>query len=360
MQTGFLQELLKGRRAKTDLSLTQEREKTDESLENRQSAAEVKTDQAVQRDRDQGGSSSISAKRQQHLRTEVDTAIEHERAEKGRILSELVQREREATDRNLQGERSQTDSEAKFSDQALANEQAAHNKAKNAVTTRDEFVAIVSHDLRNPLGAILSAAEILEEEASSLGPETLQWIEMIKRNAQASLRLISDILDMEKIVEGQLQLDWRPHSAQRLLQEALESCQHAAQAKSITLSVLSVQEFDLVKCDKDRISQVLSNLIGNAIKFTPNHGSVTLSCEGAGAEMIFNIRDTGPGVPKEQQARIFQRYTQLQNKDRAGLGLGLYISKMLVEAHGGRLWVNSSGQDGSEFAFSLPICSTES
>ena len=127
-----------------------------------------------------------------------------------------------------------------------------------------------------------------------------------------------------------------------------------ASAKSLTLLIDPKNAPGTVICDRDRIMQVLSNLIGNAVKFSPKNGVITARIFPAGNEVQISVSDTGPGIPEERLGSIFDRFSQLENRDRSGLGLGLYISKMIVEAHGGRLWVESKIEEGSTFCFTLP------
>jgi signal transduction histidine kinase len=290
-------------------------------------------------------------------RSNMDTALRYERSEKERLMKKVFSQEREATDKNLMGERVKTDLHVERSAELLTLERAAHVEAKSALTTREEFVAIVSHDLRNPIGAILSSAEILLEEASIVGisSDAKSLIELIKRNAETSLQLISDILDMERIVEGKIQLQLTKNRIDDLIIESAEGFAHAASAKKILLKTVLLNNSNTVMCDKDRVAQILSNLIGNALKFTPTGGSVTIEAHETKNEVTISVRDTGPGIPDDQKSRIFERYAQIGNKQRGGLGLGLYISKTLVESHLGKLWVASVPGAGSTFWFTLPI-----
>jgi len=368
-------------RKQTNNSLYDERGKTDEKFENVLSREEGEIDIAVQMDRDDVDQErrqqrsemdlkrdGSDAKNRRHIlaerksednaiekeRSNMDMAIEYEREEKERLMKKLVQLERQTTDENLLGERAKTDLEVKRSVDLLSTEQAAHLDTKSSLTSREEFVAIVSHDLRNPLGAIVSATELLTEKASALDDEAKQLVDLIKRNAEISLRLISDILDMERVAQGKLQLLLKPHDIGDIIRHSIESHVHLAQAKKIILKASVIEASEPVICDRDRIAQVLSNLIGNAMKYTPSGGSVTVEFQKTATEIKVSVSDTGPGISKEQRTRIFERFAQIGNKDRQGLGLGLYISKMLIEAHKGKLWVVSSPGEGSTFYFTLP------
>lgn len=391
METASQPPLMKERQ-KTDDSLTVERGKVDESFETYQDKAESVTDKAVSANRLEADNarierrsgadaaldsakSTITEKKNNDAdqlrvlnerksedaaikreRAKNDLATELERCEKERLLNKLVSIERETTDKNLFGERAKTDREAEVAAKLLTAEQAAHLNTKSALTTREEFVAIVSHDLRNPIGTILSSTEILLEDISlnKTGHDAKRWIDIIKRNAETALRLISDILDMERIVEGKLMIQSAPHQIGDLIREAVESHAHAASEKLITLKASSTSFEGFVDCDRDRVAQILSNLISNALKFTPESGAVTVSVEDEGKEVKVSVRDTGPGIPEEQKNRIFDRFTQIGNRSRTGLGLGLYISKTLVESHQSKIWVESVNGKGSIFCFTLP------
>ncbi len=289
-------------------------------------------------------------------RLNMDRAIEIERELNDSATIELLLKEREHTDSNLLHERTRSDFEVTRSTKQFSDEKLSHSTTKVALTTRDEFAAIVSHDLRNPIGAILSCSEaLLDDEEFKLSPDTRHWFEFIKRNAKYSLRLINDILDLERVAEGKLQLQLGDHNIKNIIQEAIEGCRHAASLKNITIEKTTSAYFGTVQCDKDRITQILSNLIGNALKFTHSDSTITVTGEKVGNDIVMSVKDSGPGIPHENLHTIFERFAQLKNKDRQGLGLGLYISKMLVEAHQGKLWVESTLGIGSTFYFSFPI-----
>ncbi len=372
-------------RKQTDNSLNVERGKTDESFETYKDKAESKTDKIISENRVEAddarttrrsktdlkrentssavvGQKNLQDERQLEdsaIKTERlknDLAIEHERTEKEKLLSKLVILERETTDKNLFKERKKADIERVRSAEIFNHEYKSHLETKSALTTREEFVAIVSHDLRNPISAILSFSEIISEDSSMSGisDDVKQWIEIIKRNAEISLRLISDILDMERIEGGKLHVQLAPHNISDVISESVESYHNVAASKNVTLTAEHAKIDGDVACDKDRVAQILSNLIGNALKFTPDGGAITVKTEQAESEIKISIIDTGPGIPDKQKNLIFDRFAQLGNKDRRGLGLGLYISKTLVESHNGKIWVISEPGHGSTFCFTLP------
>jgi signal transduction histidine kinase len=369
-------------RKKTDDSLDQERGKIDQSLHHGRGDVHVNTDEIVSNDRIQTDRERLQQRNTADLkntievsdnalekqrksedkaianeRSNMDTALKNERGEKEKLLNKIVSQEREATDKNLKGERIKADVEVGLSAERLTTESAAHVETKTALTTHEEFVAIVSHDLKNPIGAILSSADILLDNNSmpELSSQARNLIELIQRNAQTSLRLINDILDMERIAEGKLQLQLTKNRIDDLIKDSVETFSHVAAKKKILLKTLPTNSSIEVLYDRDRVGQVISNLIGNAIKFTPLGGSVTVEAQMTDSEVTVTVRDTGPGIPADQKSRIFERFAQIANKQRGGIGLGLYISKMLVESHLGKIWVTSEPGSGSVFSFTLPI-----
>lgn len=358
------------RRGETDKSLTMERGKTDESLADLRDKTALATDEVIAADRAEADLGRKAAHEHGHSeaqkrqitetvegeRTLMDTAIQREREANSALEGELLKRERGETDKNLLSERSHTDSEVSNASDRLTSERSSHMATRAQLTTRDEFRAIVSHDLRNPLGVILSCVSMLIDDPTYANrpTETKYWHEMIKRNTESAIRLITDILDMESVDEGQLRLRLGNHGVDELVREVVEGFAHSSAAKTILLKAAPSNISTPVVCDRDRIVQVLGNLIGNALKFTPENGSITVTVDESDEETTFSVIDTGPGIEKSSQEKIFVRYAQLENKDRRGLGLGLYISKKLVEAHGGRLKVNSEPGHGSTFYFTLP------
>ncbi|MBL7544086.1 MAG: HAMP domain-containing histidine kinase [Bdellovibrionaceae bacterium] len=344
----------------TDRIVETGRRLEDKALHQRRTNADVKQDTSDANHEQNGNQIAAERRREDDEikieRSRVDEALNFERDEKERLMSKLLKQEREETDKNLSGERKETDLETTRSAKFLKVEQTAHAGTKSALLTQEEFIAIVSHDLRNPIGTILSASELLleDESFSNMNEEARRWIEIIKRNALTSLHLVSDILDMERIAGGKIQLRLAKNSINKLISEIIESYSIQAKAKSITLKSELLNSFDVVAFDKDRISQVLSNLVGNALKFTPANGRINVTAKSSEYEIEISVEDTGVGVPENQRIRIFERFAQIGNKQRSGIGLGLYISKTLVEAHLGKIWVISEPRIGSKFIFTLP------
>ncbi|MES2803479.1 MAG: HAMP domain-containing sensor histidine kinase [Bdellovibrionota bacterium] len=353
---------LKHERRKTDDSLDAERDKTNESIEKFRKKTELQTDTIVQQERDQTDQRNTADAAVELERTRIDAAIERERELKSATANHLLAQERKKTDKNLEVERAEADSKVHVTTSLLADEMTEHSKIKVSLTTRDEFLAIVSHDLKNPIGAASSCAEMLLDDSTFKGMDSKvrHWIEFIKRNVDVSLRLIADLLDMERIAQGKLQLKLEKHNIHQMIREAIETFSSTAAAKSILLRAMPADNVGDVVCDRDRIMQVLSNLIGNALKFTPDGGSVTLYANVSEAEVQISVRDTGSGIPLEKKNHIFDRFAQLGSNDRRGLGLGLYIAKMILEAHNGKVWVESKVGEGSTFFFTLPRLESKS
>ena len=172
------------------------------------------------------------------------------------------------------------------------------------------------------------------------------------------LRLIQDLLDIERIAAGKLVLHYAKHDVCEIIDEVVGDFQRDAASKQITLTAKPGTECADVICDRSRVQQVLSNLIGNAIKFTPGKGKICVSCARTGQEgqdVQVSVSDTGAGIAPEKIESIFQRFSQINSQDRRGIGLGLYIAKMMVEEHPGRIWVESKLGKGSTFHFTLPV-----
>lgn len=237
---------------------------------------------------------------------------------------------------------------------ALAVENARlFRQAQQATRARDHVLAVVAHDLRNPLGTVLMASELLLEaglEASDHG-----HVEIIRRSADRMNRLAQDLLEVTRIENGQLAVKLLPEPVEPLIEEAVAMLRPLATGRSILLESEIAAELPLVHLDSARILQVISNLVGNAIKFTPAHGRICIRCEHVGSEVRFGITDTGAGIPADQLPHIFGRFWQASATDERGIGLGLSIAEGIVEAHGGKIWVESEQDVGSTFSFTLPV-----
>jgi signal transduction histidine kinase len=226
--------------------------------------------------------------------------------------------------------------------------------ARQAIEAREEVLRIVSHDLRNPLNNVSLAADMLIEDEVP-ADEQVKRLRIIKRAAHQMDRLIGDLLDVARLEAGTLSVSPTSVPVHKLLEELSEAFTPLAEEHSIELEVISSPELPAVLCDAERIHQVFSNLVGNAVKFTPAHGHITVRADRAGERVRFSIVDTGPGIPADQLATIFGRFWQARPSDRRGIGLGLTIAKSIIEAHGERIGVDSRPGEGSSFWFTLPV-----
>lgn len=257
-------------------------------------------------------------------------------------------------DRRLSGpENTRQRSEVGRLERLLEQQAIELRSAHEALDLKDEFLAIVSHDLRNPMNAIALNTQLLERLNSSGDPR----LDRISTSLDASIaqmkRIISDLLDLTAIDAGKLSVHLKPGDARSAIEESLESFHSARAGRSITLEVRVPAEPLAARFDSGRIVQVLDNLIHNALKFTPDGGRIVV--EGRRAEAVeILVRDSGPGLTPEEIAVIFERFRQVEKRGRRALGLGLYISRSIVESHGGRIRVDSVPGEGSTFSFTLP------
>jgi len=359
-------------RGKTDRSLEDERDKTDEYLERTITKVEesttdkvrsirLATDQALESEREEvdlnkeqqhdviGLSPSAVDEdllRQERERTDNLKAIEREqvdrvrtqeRVQKQRIADALLEQERKQTDRNLLDERVHVDTE---------------------LITRDQFLAIVSHDLKNSIVAIAIGARLMRKGLAQDAADprrVLESLALIEQAAAGMDRMIGDLLDVEQVAQGQLKLKPEHVDIRTLLQDCRDLFAPEVSSKSFSMTIHTSPEAIVAEVDRDRMLQVLSNLIGNALKFTPDGGFITLSAKKGQSHIEVSVTDNGPGIPAQDTAQIFERFSQLKKNDRRGLGLGLYIAKWIVEAHHGRIWVTSEVGRGSTFTFTIPI-----
>ncbi|HYR06569.1 MAG TPA: ATP-binding protein, partial [Longimicrobium sp.] len=226
-------------------------------------------------------------------------------------------------------------------------------QAQRATQMRDEVLGVVAHDLRNPLMAISMYAHVLHE--TGLTRQQAEWLEVVLRNTERMNGLIQDLLDISALEAGRLRVQPAPCAVAPLLAEALQLLEPQARAAGVRLSRAEGGEVPAVVADRDRVLQVLSNLLGNAVKFTPAGGGVQLAAEARGGEVVFTVRDDGPGIGADDLPRVFDRFWQGRGTRRGGAGLGLAIARGIVESHGGRIGVESTPGAGSTFFFSLPV-----
>jgi len=362
-------------REKTNESLRTEREKTDQAVAAKQADVAKHADTVVDRARDkaddvlslarENADTVLEAAREkadgivnpdshgvqpnaeiieeraladEALRDERDGADETlllERAEHARTLVRFLPLERESTDRYLLTERIR-------SDDALAN--------------RDDFLAIVAHDLRDLIGGVVTSAALLAKSApqNQDGNNILAETKRIERYAARMNRLIGDLVDVASIDAGKLAVTPATRDLAILIAEAVDTFRATASAKGVSLRTHIDAAPLLAAFDQHRILQVLANLISNSLKFTPQGGHITIRGEREADNVRLSVRDTGSGIPEHALGRIFERFSQVGKNDHRGLGLGLYISRCIVEAHGGRIWAESQPGAGSKISFTLP------
>jgi len=343
-------ESLRVERDKADARVAEKRDAVEEEADEVVRIARRRADQVVQTarndaDRERGpqatateASSELERTRADGVlkqeRSSADAVLRHERAERKRYLADFLAVEREATDKGLIGERAHADT---------------------VIAARDEFLATVSHDLRSLLGGLSLNTELLLDLApgGDDGDTIRKLAAMSQRMVSRMNRLINDLLDVTSIEAGMLALLPEQVEISELLRDTLEAFDPIAAAKRVTLGADAAGLPIHARLDGGRILQVLANLVSNAIKFTPAEGQVLIRIRVEKSELQFSVSDTGIGIPEDALQEVFDRFRQV-SQDRRGLGLGLHISKFIVEAHGGRLWAESKLASGSTFHFVLP------
>jgi PAS domain S-box-containing protein len=226
--------------------------------------------------------------------------------------------------------------------------------ARRATSARDEVLAIVSHDLRNPISAVAMCARILREAPPADAAERDKMLTAITEATVWMQRLIRDLLDVSAIEAGRLSVERRPAALAPIIATAAGLMSGEVEQRSITLAVDVPPDLRVANVDATRVVQVISNLLGNAIKFTDAGGTVTVRAANGPTSVVVSVEDTGVGIEPEALNRIFDRFWQARPTPRRGSGLGLAIARGIIEAHGGRIWVESEVGRGSVFSFSLP------
>jgi two-component system phosphate regulon sensor histidine kinase PhoR len=225
---------------------------------------------------------------------------------------------------------------------------------------RQDFVANVSHEFRTPLTAIQGFAETLLGGALEDPANRRRFVEIIREHATRLARLTEDLLKLSRIEAGQLKLEFRPVSVTQLIESCVETAQLKAVPRRLALDVRLPDELPAVRGDANSLQEVLQNLLDNALQYTPAGGKIEVSALCSDSRVIVTVADTGIGIPQAEQERIFERFYRVdaaRSREAGGTGLGLSIARHIMEAHGGRLWVESAVAEGSRFHFSIPVAS---
>jgi signal transduction histidine kinase len=264
-------------------------------------------------------------------RATADDIVRHERAEQVALLS----LERKETDKDLSAERSRADV---------------------ALATRDDVLGIVSHDLRDILTTVMGFAALIEKAPPK--DQAISYARRIGRSGVRMDRLIGDLVDIASIEAGALAVAPEVSDLAAVIAEAVDTFHPRATAAGVSLVIDPVAPLTIA-FDPARILQVLTNLLSNAIKFTSAGGRVIISTAVEGAsEIRISVSDTGIGIPADKLDAVFVRFIQVEKNDRRGVGLGLYISRCIIQGHGGRIWAENRNGGGTTFSFTLPALST--
>lgn len=323
-------EVLRHARLEADAVLGEARDKADRLLDESDGPlAAIAANAAVERERTREDAALVAD------REAADSALEIERADTARILSRLLPDERELTDDRLHAERVQADG-------ALAN--------------RDDFLGVVAHDLRDLLsGIVMSTTVIARSVGDSVRADRVTAeTERIHRHCARANRLVGDLVDVASIDAGRLAVTATPGDLLALMSDAVIEFGPAAMAKGIALDLESADGPMPAQFDRARLLQVLGNLIGNSIKFSPNGSRIALRIVSSGDELTCSVTDQGPGIPADQIERVFERFSQVAKDDRRGLGLGLFIAARIIDAHAGRIWAESTPGQGTSVLFTIP------
>jgi signal transduction histidine kinase len=239
----------------------------------------------------------------------------------------------------------------------LEKERRARAAAQQADHAKDEFIAVLSHELRAPLAAVRGAAELLRRLLTPADPRVDRALDILLRNTQLQSRLVDDLLDLSRIERGKLELRCAPAELAPMVQAAVAAWQDVAEQAGLTLETRCEPDV-WIEADRDRFQQIVSNLLSNAVKYTPAPGRVTVSAERDGGRAVVRVVDTGKGIEPSEMPYLFEIFRQGENGSlrQPGLGVGLALVKSLTELHRGTVRVESAGRDrGSAFVLRLPL-----
>jgi signal transduction histidine kinase len=349
--------LPRSERQRTDESLRLERDRADRALDDEISDADETADAVITRARARADALLAAARVKTDQTSTSDqptAAVKTARA----LEDDMLQRERVTADDLLRRERSQhvtlLSEERQATDHDLTHERARSDKA---LAMRDDFMGIVSHDLLNLLNAVVGMSSLIEKEVAQENhvERVVAHARRVQRSGGRMRRLVGDLIDVASIEAGMLAVTRAVGNPVDVVTEAVETFQAQASGSGITLTTEIVPGAPSFPFDAARILQVLCNLLSNALKFTPAQGSIVVRLERIDDDVVCCVSDTGEGIPNDKLEAVFDRFVQLTRNDRRGVGLGLFISKCIVQGHGGRIWVKNRMGGGSTFCFSLPI-----
>jgi signal transduction histidine kinase len=286
--------------------------------------------------------------RLQSERQRSDVIVETERSEQETQRAQL-EAHRQDTNDQLSSERHDTDATVT----ALGHTRDALALSEGHQERYDDVLGMVTHDLRSPLAVLMITAETIAEDTQE--PATREAAQRMTRAAARMERLLADLLDVARIQSGALRITKRQYAVAPLVTEILKTYGPLFTDRGLTFMVDAPATAIVASFDYDRIVQVLSNLLGNAMKFTPRGGTVTLEVQQRAEHIEFNLRDNGPGICASALPHVFERFWQIASADRRGLGLGLYICEKIVAAHGGTIRAESEFGQGATLRFTLPV-----
>lgn len=299
------------------------------SVDNKLAAVDERVLDVIERER------AIADQAHEAQRVAEDAVHEAERRATAREVARILPVEREKTDDALSDERARAD---------------------EAIAGRDDTLALVSHEMRTLFGGIVMSAAAIEASVSStaVSPTVRAELERLQTHTFRMSRLLNDLLDVVSIDAGKLSCHLTANDPRVVINEALHVCALAAAAKSITLEASLEAAPHRADYDHDRMLQVLANLIGNAIKFTPTGGRVSVRCVSVGGNVEISVTDTGPGVPPALRDAVFEKFQQADAEGKPGVGLGLFIARSIVSAHKGRIWLESAETGGTRAVCVIP------
>jgi signal transduction histidine kinase len=352
-------------RTKTDKSLREERANTDEAIRGDRSSSERDAEGVI----DKARAVADAAVKAERKKTDHEALLPPRPAKKGAVVGQ-----RAKADRAVRGERASADDalrsdlegradaleallvlEREATDAYLLTERVRSDKD---VAHRDDFLGMVAHDVRNLLNLVVLSLAMLRPDDDEPPPYVSAVATRIRRYVGRMNRLIGDLVDVTSIDAGKLAVESVQGDAAALLVEATETFQPAALEKGVSLSAEIPTGPLRAVFDHDRVLQVFANLLSNSIKFTAREGEISVRVEEARGMLRFCISDTGVGIAAPMLEAVFERFWQVGKNDRRGMGLGLYISRCIVESHGGRIWAESKVGKGSQFYFTIPVTRT--